>query len=97
MRIDVCESGSSLIINNVSRIEHNLTVKLRSKNILPPAGIGIYYNGSITGGKPFIANSSYGLSDLNDIDVSSYRVAFAVGNTAGDYGNEVEKIFSESE
>ena len=76
--LKLSESGSSLIINNVSRIEHNLTVKLRSKNILPSADSGIYYNGSITGGKPFIAYSSYGISDFNNIDVSINRGVYAV-------------------
>ena len=76
--LKLTQSGSSLIINNVSRIEHNLTVKLRGKNILPTADDGIYYQGSIKNGSPFIYNSSYYISDFNNIDVSDYRGVYAV-------------------
>ena len=53
-------------------------VRKHGKNLLPLADSGIYYNGSITGGKPFIYNSSLGISNFNNIDVSSYRGVYAV-------------------
>lgn len=77
------EVGSTAT-NYVPYIENPVTdltaVKVTrcGKNLLPLADSGIYYNGSISSGKPFIYNSSLSISNFNDIDVSSYRGVYAV-------------------
>ena len=48
------------------------------KNLLPLADSGIYYNGSVTGGSPFIYNQSQLITDFNDIDISINRGVYAV-------------------
>ena len=72
------KTGTAMLIDDVSPVEHTMGVKVHGKNLLPPADSGIYYKGSIKGGDPFIAYSSYGISDFNNIDVSSYRGVYAV-------------------
>lgn len=72
------KSDTSLLLDNVSPVKHDMGVKVHGKNLLPLADSGIYYKGSIKGGAPFIYNSSFGISDFNDIDISSYRGVYAV-------------------
>lgn len=59
----------------VNKVEPNIK---KSKNLLPLADSGIYYNGSIAGGRPFISDKSVSISDFNNINISSYRGVYAV-------------------
>lgn len=79
-QIEVGSTATSYVPYTENPITDLTTVKVRKhgKNLLPLADSGIYYNGSISSGKPFIYNSSLGISNFNDIDVSSYRGVYAV-------------------
>ena len=48
------------------------------KNLLPLADSGIYYKGTIAGGAPIIYNSSFVISNFNNIDMSLYKGVYAV-------------------
>ena len=72
------KSGSVILIDDISPVTHEMDVKVRRKNLLPPADSGIYYKGTVGGGKPLIYNSSFAISNFNDINVSSYNGVYAV-------------------
>ena len=61
------ESSKAILLDDVSPVEHTMGVKVHGKNLLPPSDSGIYYKGTIAGGAPIIYNSSFVISNFNNI------------------------------
>lgn len=62
----------------LEEIRYMIPVTISGKNIVPPVDSGIYYNGSIQNGYPYIVDNSKKIYSTNNVNVSVYRGIYAV-------------------
>ena len=67
-----------VILDNAQDTVKSVKAQLANKNLLPLADSGIYYKGTVAGGKPLIYNNATVISSFNNIDVSEYKGIYAV-------------------
>ncbi len=58
--------------------KYKIPINCYSKNLIPSVDSGIYYNGSIQSGYPYIVDNSKKIYSTNNVNVSTYRGIYAV-------------------